>query len=571
MSVFKKSLLAVVIAGFGFSASAQTSTDDVPKGWHLKDFQKDGYYGISLDKAYEAVKNKKSTPVLVAVIDSGIDTLHEDLKPVLWTNTKEIPGNGVDDDKNGYVDDVHGWNFIGGKDGRNVTKDSYEAARVYHAYKARFQNLTDTASLSKEDKETYDMWKKAEKQVAGGGDSNSALELLILKRTYTAAVASDSILRKGMNKEVYTGKELDAYEGTTDEQKKSKKTFLFFFPANNAMDMTNESLLKEFNEYISSEEGKAEAAEKAPKDYRNEVVKDNYNDINDRFYGNNNLMVDLDGALHGTHVAGIIAAARNNGKGVDGIADNVKIMMIRAVPDGDEHDKDIALAIRYAVDNGAKVVNMSFGKGFSPEKKWVDDAVKYAESKGVLLVHAAGNDGANVDTAENYPNPIYKGENKKATNWITVGASGDPKAGGLVASFSNYGKSEVDVFAPGVKIYSTVPGGNQYRNLQGTSMASPVVAGVAAFILSYYPNLTPQQVKYVIENSVVKLDTKVKEPGEDTTVTFSDISKTGGIINAYNAIQLAEKISQGDGQKGNNKTKATKPSKAKKQAAKKAF
>ena len=571
MSVFKKSLLAVVIAGFGFSASAQTSTDDVPKGWHLKDFQKDGYYGISLDKAYEAVKNKKSTPVLVAVIDSGIDTLHEDLKPVLWTNTKEIPGNGVDDDKNGYVDDVHGWNFIGGKDGRNVTKDSYEAARVYHAYKARFQNLTDTASLSKEDKETYDMWKKAEKQVAGGGDSNSALELLILKRTYTAAVASDNILRKGMNKEVYTGKELDAYEGTTDEQKKSKKTFLFFFTANNAMDMTNESLLKEFNEYISSEEGKAEAAEKAPKDYRNEVVKDNYNDINDRFYGNNNLMVDLDGALHGTHVAGIIAAARNNGKGVDGIADNVKIMMIRAVPDGDEHDKDIALAIRYAVDNGAKVVNMSFGKGFSPEKKWVDDAVKYAESKGVLLVHAAGNDGANVDTAENYPNPIYKGENKKATNWITVGASGDPKAGGLVASFSNYGKSEVDVFAPGVKIYSTVPGGNQYRNLQGTSMASPVVAGVAAFILSYYPNLTPQQVKYVIENSVVKLDTKVKEPGEDTTVTFSDISKTGGIINAYNAIQLAEKISQGDGHKGNNKTKATKPSKAKKQAAKKAF
>lgn len=570
MSVFKKSLLAVVIAGFGFSASAQTSTDDVPKGWHLKDFQKDGYYGISLDKAYEAVKNKKSTPVLVAVIDSGIDTLHEDLKPVLWTNTKEIPGNGVDDDKNGYLDDVHGWNFIGGKDGRNVTKDSYEAARVYHAYKARFQNLTDTASLSKEDKETYDMWKKAEKQVAGGGDSNSALELLILKRTYTAAVASDSILRKGMNKEVYTGKELDAYEGTTDEQKKSKKTFLFFFTANNAMDMTNESLLKEFNEYISSEEGKAEAAEKAPKDYRNEVVKDNYNDINDRFYGNNNLMVDLDGALHGTHVAGIIAAARNNGKGVDGIADNVKIMMIRAVPDGDEHDKDIALAIRYAVDNGAKVVNMSFGKGFSPEKKWVDDAVKYAESKGVLLVHAAGNDGANVDTAENYPNPIYKGENKKATNWITVGASGDPKAGGLVASFSNYGKSEVDVFAPGVKIYSTVPGGNQYRNLQGTSMASPVVAGVAAFILSYYPNLTPQQVKYVIENSVVKLDTKVKEPGEDTTVTFSDISKTGGIINAYNAIQLAEKISQGDGHKGNNKTKATKPSKAKKQA-KKAF
>lgn len=559
-----------MIAGFGLSAIAQTSVDDVPKGWHLKDYQKDGYYGISLDKAYEAVKNKKSTPVLVAVIDSGIDTLHEDLKSILWTNPKEIPGNGIDDDKNGYVDDVHGWNFIGGKDGKNVTKDSYEAARVYHSLKARFQNITDTASLSREDKEAYQMWKKAADQVNGGGDNNSALELLILKRTYTAAIASDSILRKGMGKEVYSGKELDAYQGTTDEQKKAKKTFIFFFTANNAMDMTNDALLKEFNEYISSEEGKAEAAQKAPKDYRGEVVKDNYSDINDRFYGNNNLMVDLDGALHGTHVSGIIAAA-HNGIGVDGVSDNVKIMMIRAVPDGDEHDKDIALAIRYAVDNGAKVVNMSFGKSFSPEKKWVDEAVKYAASKGVLLVHAAGNDGANIDTADNFPNPVLKAENKKAPNWITVGASGDPKAGGLVASFSNYGKQEVDVFAPGVKIYSTVPGGNQYRNLQGTSMASPVVAGLAAFLLNYYPNLAPEQLKYVIENSAVKLTTKVKEPGDDELVELSAISKTGGIINAYNAVQLAEKISAANGT-NNSKVKPARPTKAAKaKAAKKAF
>ncbi len=570
MNVFKSSLLAMMIAGFGFSATAQTATDDIPKGWHLKDYQKDGYYGISLDKAYEAVKNKKSTPVLVAVIDSGIDTLHEDLKSVLWTNPKEIPGNGVDDDKNGYVDDVHGWNFLGGKDGKNVTKDSYEAARVYHAYKARFQNITDTASLSPEDREAYAMWKKASEQVNGGGDGNSALELLILKRTYTAAVASDSILRKGIGKEVYSGKELDAYQGTTDEQKKAKKTFIFFFTANNAMDMTNEALLKEFSEYISSEESKAEAAQKAPRDYRGEVVKDNYSDFNDRFYGNNNIMVDLDGALHGTHVAGIIAAA-HNGVGVDGVADNVKIMMIRAVPDGDEHDKDIALAIRYAVDHGAKVVNMSFGKSFSPEKKWVDEAVKYAESKGVLLVHAAGNDGANIDTADNFPNPVLKADNKKATNWITVGASGDPKAGGLVASFSNYGKQQVDVFAPGVKIYSTVPGGNQYRNLQGTSMASPVVAGLAGFLLSYYPNLTPEQLKNIIENSAVKPAVKVHEPGDEQLVELADISKTGGIINAYNAVQLAEQISSGNNSNG-EKVKSSKPSKAtKKQPAKKAF
>ncbi|HZG26633.1 MAG TPA: S8 family serine peptidase, partial [Chitinophagaceae bacterium] len=247
--------------------------------------------------------------------------------------------------------------------------------------------------------------------------------------------------------------------------------------------------------------------------------------------------------MHGTHVAGIIGAERNNGKGMNGIADNVRVMMIRAVPDGDEHDKDIALAIRYAVDNGAKVVNMSFGKSFSPQKEWVDDAVKYADSKGVLLVHAAGNDYANVDSADNYPNPVLKDSNARATNWITVGASSDPLAEPMfksyTASFSNYGKREVDVFAPGTKIYSTLPGGTLYGNLQGTSMAAPVVAGVAGLIKSYFPNLSPQQVKYVIEKSATTLETSVKLPGTETLVKLSDISTSGGILNAYGAVKLA--------------------------------
>jgi subtilisin family serine protease len=256
-------------------------------------------------------------------------------------------------------------------------------------------------------------------------------------------------------------------------------------------------------------------------------------------------MAGTENSMHGTHVSGIIGAARNNKIGVDGIADNVKIMMIRAVPDGDEHDKDVALAIRYAVDNGARVVNMSFGKGFSPEKKWVDDAVKYAQSKGVLLVHAAGNDAANNDTTDNFPNGEFILEPGSATNWITVGASSDPKIGGLIASFSNYGKKRVDVFAPGTKIYSTVPAKDEYKALSGTSMASPVVVGVAAFLMEYYPNLSAQQIKYVIENSAVKPSTKAINPGTDELVDLSDISKTGGILNAYEAAVLAEKISGG--------------------------
>lgn len=255
--------------------------------------------------------------------------------------------------------------------------------------------------------------------------------------------------------------------------------------------------------------------------------------------------------MHGTHVSGIIGAERGNGKGMDGVADNVRIMMIRAVPNGDEHDKDIALAIRYAVDNGARVINMSFGKNLSPEKKWVDSAVKYAESKGVLLVHAAGNDNADVDTADNFPNPNGLHSNYTASNWITVGASSDPLAepgfSSYTASFSNYGKQEVDVFAPGTRIYSTLPGGKNYGNLQGTSMAAPVVTGLAAFILEYYPSLTAQQVKYCIEHSAVPPPGKVKKPGSDNEwVDLTDISKSGGIINAYEAIKMAATLSTTD-------------------------
>lgn len=536
----KKSVFITLSAGLCYTTIAQTSMNEVPNGWHLKDKVKDGFYGVSLDKAYDFVKGKKSKTVLVAVIDSGIDTTHEDLRPVLWTNVKEIPGNGVDDDKNGYIDDIHGWNFIGGKDGRNVKEDSYEATRVYHLYKDKFKSVADTSTLSKEDKASYTMWKKAEKQLVGDG-KEGGMQLLILKRTHEGALKNDSILRKAIGKEKYTGTELEAFAPATDEAKKAKTGFLFFFSANNSMDMTNETFLEEFKQYLSGEERKAEAVTKAPQDYRGDIVKDSYNDFNDRFYGNNDVMANT--PHHGTHVAGIIGAARNNGKGIDGIANDVRIMAVRAVPDGDEHDKDIALAIRYAVDNGAKIINMSFGKGFSPEKSWVDDAVRYAESKGVLLVHAAGNDRANNDSTDNFPNPIFREDNKKASNWLTVGASGDPKNGGIVASFSNYGKSEVDVFAPGVQIYSSVPGGNTYGNASGTSMASPVTAGVAAFLLSYYPNLTPQQLKSVLEKSAVAPDAKVPDPAGEQQVSLSELSKTGGIINAYEAAKLAATMS----------------------------
>jgi len=541
-------LIVLLVGGSSFS---QNSKLEIPKNWHTQNQDSTGIYGISLDKAYGFINSKKikSKQVVVAVIDSGIDTLHEDLKSVLWTNPKEIPYNGIDDDKNGYIDDVHGWNFLGGKDGRNVKKDSYEAARVYNKLKLKFENLTvDESKLSESEKIEWANFNKTKQRLVG--DINPE-EIAFIKKLMPVFLKGDSVITKDLGKKEYNCKDLDKYVTTNADAKKTKMFLLQLCKGNGTDDITNNQIIDEFDGQIR----KSEAADHAPEEYRKLIVQDDETNINDRNYGNNDLMAA--NPFHGTHCAGIIAAVRNNKIGMDGIADNVKIMMVRAVPDGDEHDKDIALAIRYAVDNGAQVISMSFGKEFSPEKQWVDEAVQYAEKMGVLLVHAAGNDGKNVDTTDNFPSPIYKATNKKATNWITVGASGDPSNGGIAANFSNYGKKEVDIFAPGVQIYSTLPGGDKYGEASGTSMACPVVAGTAALIMSYYPALSAQQIKYVIEKSANQINEVVKQPGSDLTVPFNELSKSGGLLNAYSAIQLASTLK---GERKMAKEKLPKPS-----------
>lgn len=532
MKLLKKTGLALVGSTLLMTGYAQS---DVPKGWHLKDLKTDGYYGISLDKAYDFLKskNKKSQPVIAGIIDSGIDTTHEDLRPVLWTNKGEIPGNGIDDDKNGYVDDVHGWNFLGARDGKtNVTKDSYEAARVYWEGKDKYEGKAED-QIPAAERNTYQTWLRAKNDVFKTDENGS--DDMFLERALKMMKMGDEIIRIDLKKDKYTVKDLSGYRATTVNANQFKAFLTAFSKDNNSEDLSNKDLI----EVVEQDVEKMNNKKRPPEAYRAEVVKDNYSDINDRYYGNNNVTVDNESAMHGTHVAGIVGAARKNEKGMDGVADNVQIMAVRAVPNGDEHDKDIALAIRYAVDNGARVINMSFGKGFSPEKKWVDDAVKYAVDKGVLLVHAAGNDKQDNDTTYNFPSAYYLDKSRPAT-WITVGASGPDAKNGIVANFSNYGKKEVDVFAPGVMIYSTLPGGDVYGNQQGTSMAAPVVTGLAALIMSYYPDLSARQVKEIIERSVVKPAEKVTNPETGTEVSLSDLSATGGIINAYEAVKLAD-------------------------------
>ena len=525
----------------------QLHAQTVSKNWQALDPTADKVLGISLQKAYDYLgsKNKKATPIIVAVLDSGIDTTHEDLKNILWTNTKEIPGNGIDDDKNGYIDDVHGWNFLGGKNGQSVKRAPDERSRIYHKYKAKFTHPNlDTNTLSSTDKALFATWKKTESELNFSDEEKDQLKYV--EMISNAFKKHDKVLRQEMNVESYNRESLTKFTPTSIIGKEAK---LGILSLHKLMQLDEQELntytIAQIDEYIEGKTVAFGAKEKLPNDERTIIVRDNYYNFSDAFYGNNDIMGPTPN--HGTHVSGIVAASRNNGTGIDGVADAVKIMMVRVVPDGDEYDKDVALAIRYAVNNGAKIINMSFGKAYSPEKYWVDSAVAYAEQNDVLLVHSAGNENYNLDSITVFPNANLAAYKKNASSFITVGASSDTliTEANIAADFSNYGKQTVDLFAPGVKIYSTLPGGNTYGNQDGTSMAAPIVTGVAALLRTYYPSLTAKQVKTILEKTVhtPAASAPCLLPGNSNMATpFGTLSKTGGIVNAYNAVVLANSM-----------------------------
>ena len=457
MKVFKR-MLTVLFMSFSVLSIAQPIEGTL--NWYNEEGQ-----GMYTEKAYNYLKKKKSQTVIVGVIDSGVDIEHEDLKGQIWVNEDEIPNNGIDDDNNGYIDDVHGWNFLGNAKGEHVNEARLEKTRILAQLKDKYDGI-DPNSIAQD--EEYKLYLQVKEEVAADRA------------------------------------QFEQY-----------------------MDMIDQ-LPKEAQDYIRSQ-----------MDYNLNVdfddrslIGDDPDDFTDTNYGNN----DVEGpdALHGTHVSGIIGALRGNDLGGDGVAENVKIMSLRAVPNGDEFDKDIALAVRYAVDNGAMVINMSFGKAYSPHQKEVYEAFKYADSKGVLLIHAAGNDAKDIDVEPNYPTSMYSFQTEPLDHFVTIGASTKNKGEEMVASFSNYGAKGVDVFAPGFEIYNTIPQ-SEYRNLQGTSMAAPMVAGAAAMLKSYFPELSMKEIKEVLYS------TSVRYPKVDG---FADKSVTGGVINIYNAAKACKKLAK---------------------------
>ena len=518
------------------TASAKTAelTDAELKTWSSKDLQNDTIPGMGVDRTYqEIIKDKVGTTVIVAVIDSGIDIEHEDLKNVMWVNPKEIAGNNIDDDKNGYVDDMHGWNFLG-----DIVKENMEYVRIVRKLKPKYDGKTQ-ASVSAVDSAEFALYQKANQEFSKEIEQTTASASRYASMLGRLKPAHAAISEK-LGKEDYSKQDLSGIEDPEGEQK--EHIAMLTQMLNFSDDIP--SFIERIQGGVSYFEGRLNSHFDTTTDFRS-VIGDNPDDNSNPYYGNN----DVDGpdpkkkdAKHGTHVAGIIAAQRDNGVGMNGVAQNVQIMAVRAVPDGDEYDKDIANAIRYAVDNGAKVINTSFGKYYSTNPQWVWDALAYASENDVLIVNAAGNEGTDLDTIQVYPNDQVGVGAEISDTFLTVGALNYKYGSDLLATFSNYGKVNVDVFSPGVKIWATTPL-DTYEYLQGTSMASPNVAGVAAMVRSYYPKLSAKQVKQILMDSglSVKMDVVLGGDPENKN-SFENISTSGKMVNMYNAFIMASKM-----------------------------
>jgi len=538
-NVFRLGLGLIVFASFPFKGHAQSdsystldSLDSKYINWYNLSPKKDKIQGAEVDRTYnELIGDKKpKKKIIVAIIDSGVDINHPELEGRIWTNPNEITGNNIDDDNNGYIDDIHGWGFLGNSKGENIEYENIEEIRIYRDFHPIFKDISSADLLPENQRNDYQIYLKCKEKYDNEFTRYSKMkknfDILEENLEYT-----EGIIKEYLNVDAYTPKDLKKIKDAPKRVMDSKEYLQNLYKKG-----FNNEMFKELKEHVDEQLGYNYNLDFQPRT----IINDNPNDINDKNYGNN----DVKGPRpdHGTPVSGIIAAVRNNNTGIDGIAENVELMILRVVPNGDERDKDVALAIRYAVDNGANIINMSFGKNFSPHKQFVDEAIMYAEAHNVLLIHAAGNSSEDIDETERFPSQRLN-NGAYCQSWITVGANAYKLNKKLCGNFSNFGKLNVDIFAPGVDVVSLSPG-NKYIKTDGTSFSGPVVSGVAALIWSYFPELSAIELKEILLQSGTNYASKkVYQPGSTRKnkikVKFSDLSKTGSIINAYEAFKLA--------------------------------
>lgn len=539
MKLFKYAILTLAL-GSPLFTNAQMTNEELSErediNWPNLDWKEDKVLGSSIELAYQKllVNKESKRTVIVAVLDNGIDINHDDLKNKIWINTNEIPGNNIDDDQNGYIDDIHGWNYLGNTAGENVYEENLEITRVYKEYLALIEKgELDSNNLVGP---KVDMYKKAEElykeemKLREGNLKNINNAIYLMK-------SSKSLIKKLYGVKIESESDLNQISPAGNEEVIRAKNILYsIYGQGFTMEAFEES--KDYNEKYTLQYLNFDLNAR-------DVIGDDPFDINDKNYGN----PDVTGpsADHGTACAGLIAAERNNNIGINGVADNVKIMCLRTTPSGDERDKDVALAIRYAVDNGAHIINMSFGKDLSPQKEFVDDAIKYAAEKGVLLVHSSGNAGQDLRIDPAYPNETFNEtfeDKSEAPNMITVGASSLKPNKRMIAPFSNYGGGIVDILGPGTDIIS-LDTGSTYSTHSGTSFSGPIVSGVAAVIWSYYPDLSVEElIKVLVESSKTKRPKKVYLPNltseKKKKVKMAEICGEGGVVNLYRAILQLE-------------------------------
>lgn len=521
-------LLWMAAASAAFSQTDTAQKDFTGKQWYLQDPAKDKVAGISLPQAYGLLAGKPARKVVVAILDSGIDTAHVDIAANLWTNPGEIPNDGIDNDGNGYVDDYHGWNFLGNAKGEVIVGETLEKTRIYRELQKKYGRKS-ADQIPAEEKSAYELYLAAKESYEKEFNENRKL-LDTYKKIYQSIEDVHIVLTRHFGDSTYSKADVQGIKSEDQSLARAKQVYLLY----DKLGLERKGIKSTLDHFQSVMDTKLNVQH----DPRH-ITGDNPLDILDTLYGNHNL--DGTSPGHGTAVTGLVAALRGNGLGIDGIAPQVEIMLVRIVPGGDERDKDVALAIRYAVNQGAQIINCSFGKEFSPQKWMVDEAVKYAEQHGVLIVHASGNDGQDNDQSGNFPTPKLD-DGKRATNWVEVGASTKEIGKKLPAGFSNYGKTTVDLFAPGADIMTLDPG-NAYGASDGTSVAAPVVTGVAALLLSYYPDLTPAQIREVLMKSVTPYGKKrVIIPGSKKKTRMKNLCLSGGVLNAYQAVKMAEEM-----------------------------